>query len=104
MSSKLLPTSDGLLDELQATLAHGTVARRIETLRRGTDLFINGAIDYSAQQIELLDDVFQCLIVQIESSAKALPANRLAPSDTAPPQPIRTLALDELIEVAAPVL
>jgi uncharacterized protein (DUF2336 family) len=40
----------------------------------------------------------------IEASAKALLANRLAPIDTAPPLTIRTLAFDDLIEVAAPVL
>jgi uncharacterized protein (DUF2336 family) len=102
MSSK--PTSESLLDELQATLAHGTVARRVETLRRVTDLFIDGAVDFSEKQIGLFDDVFQCLMDHIETSAKALLANRLAPIDTAPPQTIRTLAFDDLIEVAAPVL
>ena len=50
MSSKPLPTSESLLDELQTTLAHGTVARRVETLRRVTDLFINGAVDYSTNR------------------------------------------------------
>jgi uncharacterized protein (DUF2336 family) len=86
--------SENLLDELQATLFHGTVARRVETLRRVTDLFINGAVEYSDDQIALFDDVFQCLIDHIETSAKALLAERLAPIDTAPPTTIRTLALD----------
>jgi uncharacterized protein (DUF2336 family) len=104
MSSKSAATSESLLDELQATLAHGTVARRVETLRRVTELFINGAVDYSDQQIGLFDDVFQCLIVHIETSAKALLSNRLAPINTAPPLTIRALAFDDLIEVAAPVL
>ena len=104
MSSKHASTSKSLLDELQATLAHGTVARRAETLRRVTDLFLSGAVDYSNEQIELFDDVFQCLMGHIESSAKALLANRLAPIDSAPPLTIRALALDDLIEVAAPVL
>jgi uncharacterized protein (DUF2336 family) len=104
MSSKTASSPDSLLDELQATLAHGTVARRVETLRRVTDLFINGAVDYSEQQVGLFDDVFQCLIDHIETSAKALLSNRLAPIDTAPPQTIRALAFDDLIEVAAPVL
>jgi uncharacterized protein (DUF2336 family) len=104
MALKTAVTSDNLLDELQATLAHGTVARRVETLKRVTDLFINGAVDYSDDQIALFDDVFQCLLTHIEVSAKALLANRLAPIDTAPPQTIRTLALDDIIEVAGPVL
>jgi uncharacterized protein (DUF2336 family) len=104
ISTSTAAAPENLLDELQSTLAHGTVARRVETLRRVTDLFINGAVDYSDDQISLFDDVFQCLIQHIEISAKALLANRLAPVDTAPPQTIRTLALDELIEVAGPVL
>ncbi len=104
MSSKTAVDTEGLLDELQTTLAHGTVARRVETLRRVTDLFINGAVDYSSEQIELFDDVFQCLMHHIETSAKALLSKRLAPIDTAPTQTIRALAFDDLIEVAAPVL
>src|SRR6202043_3405555 len=104
MSSKSAATSESLLDELQTTLAHGTVARRVETLRRVTDLFIDGAEDFSDDQIGLFDDVFQCLMDHIETPAKALLANRLATINTAPPQTIRTLAFDDLIEVAAPVL
>src|ERR1700688_41041 len=104
MSSKSAATSESLLDELQTTLAHGTVARRVETLRRVTDLFINGAVDFSDEQIGLFDDVFRCLMVHIETSARALLANRLAPIETAPPLTIRALAFDDLIEVAAPVL
>src|SRR3954469_19019853 len=104
MSSKSAATSESLLDELQSTLAHGTVARRVETLRRVTDLFINGAVDYSDQQVGLFDDVFQCLMDHIETSAKTLLANRLAPIDTAPPLTIRALAFDDVIEIAGPVL
>jgi uncharacterized protein (DUF2336 family) len=104
MSSKSASTSESLLDELQATLAHGTVARRVETLRRVTDLFINGAVDFSDDQIALFDDVFQCLMLHIENSARALLSNRLAPVDRAPPLTIRALAFDDVIEVAAPVL
>ena len=81
MSSKSASSSESLLDELQATLAHGTVARRVETLRRVTDLFIDGAVDFSDDQIALFDDVFQCLMHHIENSARALLSNRLAPGE-----------------------
>src|SRR3954463_2130429 len=104
MSSKSAIAPISLLDELQSTLAHGTVARRVETLRRVTDLFINGAVEFSDDQVNLFDDVFQCLIDHIETSAKTLLANRLAPIDTAPPLTIRALAFDDVIEVAGPVL
>src|ERR1700761_7271473 len=104
MSPKTASSPMNLLDELQATLAHGTVARRVETLRRVTDLFVNGVVDYSDEQVGLFDDVFQCLIHHIETSAKSLLSNRLAPIDRAPPLTIRALAFDDVIEVAAPVL
>jgi uncharacterized protein (DUF2336 family) len=104
MSSKSATASVSLLDELETTLAHGTVARRVETLRRVTDLFLNSTIDYSDAQIGVFDDVFDCLIDAMEASAKVLLAQRLAPVPTAPPKIIRTLAFDDLIEVAAPVL
>jgi uncharacterized protein (DUF2336 family) len=104
MGSKSAAYSESLLDELQTTLAHGTVARRVETLRRVTDLFIDGAVDFSNEQIGLFDDVLQCLTEHIETSAKVLLSNRLAPINTAPPRTIRALAFDDLIEVAAPVL
>lgn len=93
-----------LLDELQATLAHGTVARRVETLRRVTDLFLQNDVDYSDEQIAVFDDVFDCLIRQMEASAKILLAQRLATEPAAPPRIVRTLAFDDLIEVAGPVL
>jgi uncharacterized protein (DUF2336 family) len=103
MTSKSTLTAS-LLDELQTTLAHGTVARRVETLRRVTDLFITNAVDYSDAQIAVFDDVFACLIEQLEASAKVLLAERLGPVAGAPPRVMRTLAFDDLAEVAAPVL
>ncbi|MGJ4942776.1 DUF2336 domain-containing protein [Bradyrhizobium sp. HKCCYLS1011] len=104
MSTKPARHTESLLDELETTLAHGTVARRVETLRRVTDLFVHNGLDFSQEQIVLFDDVFQCLIEHIEVSAKALLAQRLAPIDTAPPQTMRRLASDDAIEVAGPVL
>jgi len=104
MRSKSTRSSENLLEELQAALSHGTVARRVETLRRVTDLFVGNAVDYSDDHIRVFDDVFQCLIEQIEVSARALLADRLAPIAAAPPNIIRTLALDEVVEVSGPVL
>ncbi|MGJ4949209.1 DUF2336 domain-containing protein [Bradyrhizobium sp. HKCCYLS20291] len=103
MSGKPAST-ENLLDELQDTLAHGTVARRIETLRKVTDLFVDGAADFADDQVALFDDVFECLIAHIETSARALLASRLAPIDCAPPRTLARLADDDAIEVAGPVL
>jgi uncharacterized protein (DUF2336 family) len=104
MRSKAAKSSESLLEELQTALSHGTVAHRVETLRRVTDLFIDNAVDYSDDHVRVFDDVFQCLIEQIETSARVLLADRLAPIAAAPPKIIRTLALDEVIEVSGPVL
>ena len=104
MNSRSGPPTESLLDELQNTLAHGTVARRIETLRRVIDLFVESAGDFSDEQIALFDDVFECLTEHIEISARSLLADRLALIDGAPPRILRKLAYDDAIEVAGPVL
>src|SRR6185369_17315119 len=91
MNSRSASHTGNLLDELQSTLRHGTVARRVETLRRVTDLFLGGAVDYSDEQVALFDDVFKCLIDHIEVSARTLLANRLAPLLNAPRDTIRML-------------
>lgn len=98
------PLATGLLDELQASLAHGNVARRVDMLRRVTDLFVDHAPDYSSAQIAVFDDVFVCLIDVMEAAAKIDLSERLAPLASAPPRAIRSLAFDDLVEVASPVL
>lgn len=93
-----------LIDELEAALASGTNARRIEMLMRVTDLFIGGAERYSEEQIGVFDDVMVRLISTIEAKARAKLAQRLAPISNAPSGVIHMLAFDDDIEVAQPVL
>jgi uncharacterized protein (DUF2336 family) len=93
-----------MLGELEDTLAHGTVARRVQLLRKICDLFLAGGVEYADDQLEMFDDVFDCLVQNMEVSAKALLASRLAPHPAAPPRIIHTLAFDDAIEVAEPVL
>jgi uncharacterized protein (DUF2336 family) len=102
--SRNTSTPADLLDELQETLAHGTITRRVESLRCVTDLFVARAVDYSDEQVGLFDDVFLLLIEKIETSARATLAERLAPVPEAPPRIVRTLAFDDAIEVAGPLL
>ena len=73
-------------------------------LQRVTDLFIVGSPAYSDAEIGLFDDVIARLAVDIELSARALLAVRLAPIPNAPPKTMRALAFDDSIDVAAPVL
>jgi hypothetical protein len=93
-----------LIDELEVALAAGTNAQRINMLARVTDLFIEGASRYSAGQINVFDEVIGKLTTVIEAKARAKLSNRLAPLRNAPPGVIRTLAFDDDIEVARPVL
>lgn len=104
MTTTAQKLSTQLLDELQGALTHGTVARRVETLRRVTDLFMGQSADYSDEQVAVFDDVFNCLVEHIEVGARIILSERLAPNPMSPPRIIRKLAFDDIIEVAAPVL
>ncbi len=59
---------------------------------------------YSANQIELFDDVFVRIAAVIEQAARAKLANRLARMPRAPSMISRVLASDDEIDVAGPVL
>jgi uncharacterized protein (DUF2336 family) len=93
-----------LIEDVENAVALGTSERRSTILRQITDLFIVESEHYSDEKIELFDDVFVRLAAEIEVSARALLAARLAPLPTAPPGIIRALAFDDAIEVAQPVL
>jgi uncharacterized protein (DUF2336 family) len=93
-----------LLSEVEDAMASGSVTRRGKILRHITDLFIVGAAQYADQEIELFDDVLTRLAAEIEVSARALLAVRLAPIANAPPRIIHALAFDDEIDVAGPVL
>jgi len=93
-----------LLDELEAALAAGSNARRIEMLTRITDLFVGGAERFSEDQIGLFDDVMVRLVATIEAKARAKLALRLAPLANAPMSVVNMLAYDDDIEVAHPLL
>jgi uncharacterized protein (DUF2336 family) len=93
-----------LLKEVERAVADGARGRRSEILRRVTDLFIVGADLFSDPEIQLFDDVISQLAGEIERSALALLAMRLAPIAKAPPRTIRRLAFDDDVDIAAPVL
>ena len=60
--------------------------------------------NYNDEHVDLFDDVFGLLIEEIETKARAELSNRLAPVDNAPIKVLRTLANDDDIAVAGPVL
>mgnify|MGYP001187808303 CR=1 FL=1 len=93
-----------IMDELEAALAGGTNARRIEMLTRITDLFVGGAARFTEAQTGVFDDIMVRLVSAIEAKARAKLAHRLAPIANAPLNTIHMLAFDDDIEVAATVL
>jgi uncharacterized protein (DUF2336 family) len=90
-----------IMDELEAALAGGTDARRIEMLTRITDLFVGGAARFTEAQTGVFDDIMVRLVSAIEAKARAKLAHRLAPIANAPLNTIHMLAFDDDIEVAA---
>lgn len=99
-----MSATQGLLNQVEDAIASGSVARRGKLVRHVTDLFIVGSPQCSEAEIALFDDVLTRLAAEIEVSARALLAVRLAPIKNAPPRIIRTLAFDDEIDVAGPVL
>ena len=93
-----------LIPELEEVVQHGSRQKRVETLRRITALFLDGARSYNDQHVGLFDDVFGILIEEIEAKARAELASRLAPVRNAPVNVLRRLAQDDDIAVAGPVL
>ena len=93
-----------LLAELEHAIQSGSREKRVEALRRITDLFLASADQFNEAQIDLFDDVLCHLIQRIEIRALSELSVRLAPVHNAPPEVIRKLALDDEIIVAGPVL
>ena len=93
-----------LIPELEQVVQHGTREKRVETLQRITSLFLDGASTYNDEHVDLFDDVFGLLIEEIESKVRAELSSRLAPVTNAPVKVLRTLAKDDDIAVAGPVL
>jgi len=93
-----------LIPELEEVVQHGSPERRVETLQRITALFLDGASRYNEEHVDLFDAVFGLLIAEIETKARAELSNRLAPVSNAPVKVLRTLANDDDIAVAGPVL
>lgn len=101
---KMQAEQTSLIRELEASIRAGSPAQRVTTLRRVTDLFVDRAEQYDAEQVRLFDTVIVRLAAEIEKGALAELAGRLAPIANAPVEAVRLLARDEQIAVAGPVL
>ncbi len=95
---------DSVIEELEGAIAGGLATRCSEISRGVTELFAEQAAYLSDTEIAVFDELLTRLTVQIEVNARAIMAVRLAPIRNAPPRAIRTLAFDDAIAVAGPVL
>ena len=93
-----------IIAELEDAVRGGSSAKRVETLRQVTDLFLNDGERLSDDQVKVFDDVLCLLIARVETRAKAELSKRLAPLDYAPFEVIQHLAWDDEIDVAGSVL
>src|ERR1700693_356047 len=96
--------SPAIVDELESALKVGPTDRRMEVLRRITDLFVHNARSFTEEQIALFDEVMGRLVKEIENLAIVELSRRLAPIPNAPAGIIRRLAWDDAVEVAGPIL
>jgi uncharacterized protein (DUF2336 family) len=99
-----MSTAFPLIPELEQVLQRGSRHKRVETLQRITTLFVGGASSFNDEHVDLFDRVFGLLIEEIETRARAELSIHLAPVPNAPAKVLRTLAYDDDIAVAGPVL
>jgi uncharacterized protein (DUF2336 family) len=93
-----------IIAELEDAVRGGSSAKRVETLRQVTDLFLNDGERLSDDQVKVFDDVLCLLTARVETRARAELSKRLAPLDYAPFEVIQYLAWDDEIAVAGDVL
>ena len=99
-----MSAQQSVIAELEAAITGGTAERRVETLRRVSDLFLMDADRLNQAQVAVFDDVLCRLIKRIENQALVELSGHLAPVDNAPIEVIRRLARNDEIAVAGPVL
>jgi hypothetical protein len=93
-----------IIGDMEGAITIGSVTRKAEISNRVTDLFVSKAAQFSDEELTLFDELLTRLAVQIEVSARAIMAVRLAPIPNAPSKVVRVLAFDDAIEVASPIL
>jgi uncharacterized protein (DUF2336 family) len=102
-----------IVDEVEAAINIGSPEKRLDTIKRVTDLFLASAGSFNSEQIDLFDGVLERLVKTIEIRAIADVSARialaemsvqLAPVGQAPPAVVRRLARNDEITIAGPVL
>jgi uncharacterized protein (DUF2336 family) len=90
------------LADLEEAVAKGTAESCLQALWHATDVLIAGS--YSEEHIRTFGEIIGRLAREIELGARVRLASKLAGSNNAPFDVVRTLASDDSIDVAKPVL
>jgi uncharacterized protein (DUF2336 family) len=90
--------------DIEAAIASGDPGRRVDALRRMTNLFVEQAPHLKAMHVGVFDEVILRMARDIEFRARVELAGRLADLPNAPPRTVTHLAYDEDIAVAGPVI
>lgn len=106
-----VPVAEGTMNilgsfvgEMEEAVASGDPIRRVETLRRMTDLFIEQSPHLKEMHVEVFDEVILRLARDLEFKARIELSDRMADVANAPRQVVRDLAFDQDILVAGPIL
>jgi uncharacterized protein (DUF2336 family) len=99
-----MAAQDSLISELEDSIRAGSHEKRVQTLRKITDLFLAETERFNDEQINVFDDVLQRLIERVETKALAELSRRLAPIHNAPNNIIQKLARHDEISIASPIL
>jgi uncharacterized protein (DUF2336 family) len=91
------------IHDLIALAQEPSSERRRELMRGVTDLFFT-ADTHAAAEMSLFDDVLGQLAGEMEAAVRAELSQRMSEAEAPPRGLIRRLAVDESIEVAAPIL
>jgi uncharacterized protein (DUF2336 family) len=93
-----------LISELEDAVRRGSSEKRVTTLRRITDLFLGDKEKLNEDQIQVFDEVLSHLIARMEATFLIELSERLAPVNNAPIKVVNTLARDDEIAIAGPIL
>jgi uncharacterized protein (DUF2336 family) len=93
-----------LIADLEAAIASGSPRKREKALELVSNLFVAGSGNYSGDQITVFGDVLTALATDIETKVRVKLSHQLAKVAHAPANVIKSLAFDDEIAVAEPVL
>lgn len=93
-----------LIADLEAAIASGSPRKREKALALVSNLFVAGSSNYSSDQIAVFGDVLTALATDIETKVRIKLSHQLAKVAHAPANVIKSLAFDDEIAVAEPVL